>query len=83
MNRSVPLTVGSAYGCENFRIWLKDIRTRHNESQGDLAIAIDVDRKSIVSYELGLRIPKLDAVFRIAEHYGLKEIRFSMEDRHG
>lgn len=80
MNRAPNATVGSATGCENFRRWLVNTRKKNNETQGSLAIDIDMDRKSVIAFESGARIPGLDDVLRIAEHYGLSSITISLKD---
>lgn len=80
MNRTISHTPVVDIGCENFRRWLQRIRIENNETQGELANRVDLERKSVMAYESGKRIPQLDRVFKIAEHYGLKEITFKLSD---
>ena len=80
MNKTSKPTTGSSIGMENFSRWLLRIRTRKKETQEQLARSVGLDRKSIVAFETGSRVPKLDIVMQIAEHYGLKEISFRMTD---
>lgn len=80
MNRAIPLTIGAARGCNNFRKWLIKTRVEKNETQEALATDIDMDRKTVMAFELGQRIPGLDDVLRIAEHYGLDKITISLKE---
>lgn len=80
MNRQILPTRGSSIGCENVRQWLRELRIAHDESFVSLGCAVDLDRKTLMAYELGKRVPKVDHLFRIAEHYGLDEIRFKMTE---
>ena len=80
MNRCVPLTIGAANGCENFRRWLKSVRLENKDSQEQLGLGIDLERKTITAFELGTVIPKLDHVFRIMEYYDIDEITLSIKE---
>lgn len=80
MNRTVLPTIASAIGMQNFRHWCRGLRESHKESQEQLGRVLGLDRKTIMAFEIGTRVPKLDIVMQIAEHYGLKEVSFHITD---
>lgn len=80
MNRTVLPTIASAIGMQNFRHWCRNLRESHKESQEELGRVLGLDRKTIMAFEIGTRVPKLDIVMQIAEHYGLKEVSFRITD---
>ena len=70
MNRSVPLTKGAAIGVQRLGDWIYFCRINRDMSQRALGDLIDVDRKTIMAWELGQRVPPFDAVCRIMEVFG-------------
>lgn len=48
---------------------LSDRRSAADESQGDLAAAVDVTRQTINAIERGRYDPSLELAFALAEHY--------------
>ncbi len=48
---------------------LRERREQAGESQGDLAVAVDVSRQSINAIERGRYDPSLELAFKLARHY--------------
>lgn len=59
---------------------IKDIRKAHGETQSDLATAINVSDTTIANYEAGTRLPDMEKIKAIAEHYGFPVDRLINED---
>ena len=71
MNRSVPFTKGAALGVQRLGGWIYFNRIKRGISQRELAIEIDVERKTIIAWENGGRVPPFDAVCRMMEVFGM------------
>ena len=50
---------------------LKQLRKRHNMTQGDLSITLGITRSAISMYEMGIRMPDYDMMKRIAELFNV------------
>lgn len=55
---------------------IESLRKTHGETQSELGRAIGVSKQAINNYELGERIPPLDRVIDIANHYDISIDRF-------
>ena len=71
MNRSVPFTKGAAIGVQRLGDWIYFCRIKKGISQRELAMEIDVERKTIIAWENGGRVPTFDAVCRMMEVFGM------------
>ncbi len=70
MNRVPKTTLQSAVAIENFKDYLNRKLKENNETKRHLALSVDLDRKTIIDYSLGRRIPKLDTLAKIFHHFG-------------
>lgn len=52
---------------------IKKLRELYNLSQGDLAKIAGVSDKAVSTWERGAREPRMGAIQKIAEHFGLKK----------
>ncbi len=59
---------------------IRDIRRAHGETQAELAEHINVTEKAIGNYETGERVPDIQKLQAIAEHYGFPVDRLINED---
>lgn len=50
---------------------LKQLRKRHNMTQGDLSTTLGITRSAISMYEMGTRMPDYDMMKRIAELFNV------------
>ena len=50
---------------------LKELRTKHGETQGQLSAAIGVSVKQIVRFEKGEQKPGFDNLWKLADHFGV------------
>lgn len=80
MNRCVPFTNGAAIGVQRLGDWIFHNRISHGMSQRELGIDIDVDRKTIIAWETGQRVPTFDAVCRMMEAFGLDKFTIDISE---
>jgi transcriptional regulator with XRE-family HTH domain len=52
---------------------IKAIRERYNMSQKDLSIIAGVSEQAVSAWETGIREPRMGAIQKIADHFGLKK----------
>lgn len=50
---------------------LKQLRKRHNMTQGDLSTTLGITRSAISMYEMGTRMPDYDMMKRISELFNV------------
>ncbi|MFF2795357.1 helix-turn-helix transcriptional regulator [Lysinibacillus xylanilyticus] len=51
---------------------LKEIRIKHNLTQNQLAVSLEVSRQTIISIEKGRYIPSLPLAMKISKHFHSK-----------
>ena len=64
INRKEVITI-------KFNIRLKELRLANDETQKDLANAIEVGRTTISEYESGKIVPKQEGLLKIANHFNV------------
>ncbi len=74
---SIP-TKESSFASYYFSDWLRNKRAENKISQEKLGVYLDIDRKSLMAYESGERIPKLDVVAKIFAFFGEDEIKIKL-----
>lgn len=52
---------------------IKSIREQHNLSQKELALIAGVSEQAVSTWETGIREPRMGAIQKIADHFGLKK----------
>ncbi|MER8124653.1 helix-turn-helix transcriptional regulator, partial [Acinetobacter baumannii] len=52
---------------------IKLLRERYRLSQKDLALIAGVSDKAVSTWELGLKEPRMGAIQKIADHFGIKK----------
>ena len=52
---------------------IKSIREQYNLSQKELAIIAGVSEQAVSTWETGIREPRMGAIQKIADHFGLKK----------
>lgn len=52
---------------------IKLLRKRYRLSQKDLALIAGVSDKAVSTWELGLKEPRMGAIQKIADHFGIKK----------
>lgn len=80
MNRSVPMTKGGKLGMHRFSAWLRSQRSGSGMSQLELADAVDLERKTIISFETCKRAPRLDDICRMMECFGIDRLVIDIRD---
>src|SRR3954465_1840609 len=53
--------------------YLKDLRTRANESLAEASGAVEIDVRQLASYELGKARPSEDVLLLLISHFGAKD----------
>ena len=59
---------------------IKKLRELYNLSQSDLAKIAGVSDKAVSTWERGAREPRMGAIQKIAEHFGLKKSNLIEDD---
>lgn len=52
---------------------IKSIREQYNLSQKELALIAGVSEQAVSTWETGIREPRMGAIQKIADHFGLKK----------
>ena len=60
--------------------WIFHNRISRKMSQRELGIDIDVDRKTIIAWETGKRVPTFDAVCRMMEAFGVDKFTIDIAE---
>lgn len=74
---SLPTKESSFASCY-FSNWLRNKRIENKISQAMLGVYLDIDRKSLMAYESGERVPKLDVLAKIFAFFGEDEINIKL-----
>ena len=61
-----------------FSEWLRRKRNEKGLSQSELAFVLDMERKSLIAYEKGDRVPKLDVLAKMYAYFGENEIHIKL-----
>ena len=61
---------------------LKELRSRNNLSQEQLARKLDITRRTYIYYETGQKYPSVELLTRIAEFFKVS-ISFLLDEQHG
>lgn len=64
---------------EWFRFWFAANLAKRNISQKRLAIHLGLERKTIIAYLDGSRVPKLDVLAKMFNYFGYSEIRLPIK----
>lgn len=80
MNHQISQTYYTIAVCQNFSRWLRAQMALGCYTDGSLATEIGMDRKTILSWRLGQRYPKLDQIARLMEIFNCSELILKEDD---